>query len=380
MTEAEVASEIAQRMTRWRRARNRADRVEDAPLADRPVAPETLAAPSAATPAAPAVAGPAAGALPDTAGVRMERALRLAARKAAARLPLLIDAPVESLAALPEPESRTEQAAGHPHAMARSARRAPVRWAVIAAAVVGAGAIVVAIFLPLGQAPPPQLAPRAEAPPAESGASALRTPAPEARAPQQAPPPPAVAAALEQAPLATPAALPSPAKPTSKLPNLAARLKPDGTAATKPSPAPAAQPESAPFPSAPPASPPRAEPQHKSASPAARATGKDDDLNGAFEMMFSDGLGQRLPRRRSRPAPRRRHRLRAGAGTRRASSIRGESPLRAPTGWFGRIRGARAEPAPPRSVPRMAAGNAAGSSGPRPPFPPPCRPAPVCAP
>ncbi len=276
MSEAEVAAEIAQRMTRWRRARNRADRAEDAPPADQPAAPQTVAVPSDAA----AVAGPAAGALPDTDAARMARALRLAAGKAEARrLPADTSAEGPEAAAQPEPESRTEQSAVRPHAIARLARRAPVRWAVMAVAVVAAGAIVVAIFLPLGQGPPPQVVPEAKAPPADAGALALRTPAPEARAPQQAPP------ATATAPLPTPLAtlLPARLKPASKLPTLAARLKPDGTAAAKPSPAPTAQPESA---------PPRAEPQHKPAPPAARGTGKDDDLNDLFEQMFSDGLGQ----------------------------------------------------------------------------------------
>lgn len=291
MTEAEVAAEIAQRMTRWRRARNRADRTEGAPTADRPAAPQTPPAhPGAAVlPTAPAVAGPAAGALSDPAAARMERALRLAARKTARRLPV-IDAPAESpaieVAVQPEPENRADQAGGQPHAIARLTRRVPVRWAVIAAAVVAASALTVWIFLPLGQAPPPQVASRAEAPPADAGASALRAPAPEARAPQQAPP--------ATAPLPTPLAalLPARTKPASKLPTLAARLKPDGTAAAKPSPSPVVQPESVPLPSAPQAPPPRAEPQYKPAPPTAHGTGKDDDLNDLFEMMFSDGVAQ----------------------------------------------------------------------------------------
>ncbi len=288
MTQAEVAAEIAQRMTRWRRARNRADRAEGMPPVDRPAAPQTLAGQPGAvvTPAAPAIAGPAVGALSDHAAARMERALRLAARKTARRLPI-IDAPAESsaieVAAQPELENRADQAGGHPHAIARSDRRSPIRWVVISAAVVAAGVLAVAIFLPLAQAPPPQVASRAEAPPADAGASALRAPAPEARAPQQAPP--------ATAPLPTPLAalLPARTKPASKLPTLAARLKPDGTAAAKPSPSPVVEP---PLPSAPQAPPPRAEPQHKPAPPTAHETGKDDDLNDLFEMMFSDGVAQ----------------------------------------------------------------------------------------
>lgn len=290
MSEAEVAAEIAQRMTRWRRARNRAEQTEPAPRADRPAASQAVAVPSDAA----AVAGPVASALPDTDAARMARALRLAAGKAEARRLPAADTPAEGpeVAAQPEPESRTEQFVSRPHAIARLARRAPVRWAVMAAAVVAAGATVVSIFLPLGQGPPPQVAPKAEAPPADAGASALRTPAPEARALQQAPP--ATATAPLQTSLAT--LLPARIKPASKLPTLAARLKPDGTAATKPNPAPAAQPESAPPPSAAQAPPtraePRAEPQYKPAPPAARGTGEDDDLNDLFEQMFGDGVGQ----------------------------------------------------------------------------------------
>ena len=88
------------------------------------------------------------------------------------------------------------------------------------------------------------------------------------------------------------ALLPARIKPASKLPTLAARLKPDGTAAAKPSPPPAAQPASAPLPSAPQTPPPRAEPQYKPVPPAAPGTDRDDEFKDLFETMFSDGVGQ----------------------------------------------------------------------------------------
>ena len=275
MSEAEVAAEIAQRMTRWRRARNRGDRTEPALRADRPAAPSD----AAATPA-PTTMAPAAGALFNTAGARMERALQRATA-VRRRPPAVAESSAESIDVATPPETRTVQAAEHLHAIARLVRQA--RWPMVAAALLAAGAIAAWTLLPLGRAPP--VARQAETPPASPAA----TPAPDVRAasPVTAAPP----APAPQAPANAPTPVPARIKPGSKLPTLVARLKPDATTKPSPAPAQAARPESAP--SAPsPAPPPRSGPQKNSASETAHGTGKDDDLNDLFEQMFSDGLGR----------------------------------------------------------------------------------------
>ena len=297
MSEAEVAAEIVQRMTRWRRVNDRADATGRTSAAE-----PALALSAAPVDLQPAESPPAADRPPNakprpdlTGAARLERALRMAARKAVAPVPDAATQPVEettesAAGSAPGGDVRIDPAPRRAPALDSVAWQALSDWPVVAGAALLAIAIAGWLLMPRDLAPSPEVGPQV----ATEAASSVEAPAPIVVA-APTPPPVAVPPPAALAPPKTEAPMPATLKPVRPGPTLVARLKP-----TIPAAAPAAaKPVAAP----PVAAPPQPKPQQpqgqniQAQKPAddSSTSSDPDDIEDMLDWMFSDGLGRPLP-------------------------------------------------------------------------------------
>lgn len=300
MSEADVAAEIAQRMTRWRRAHRRAAATERGPPPG-PAAAQPAAPPAPQPPApqpAPDQPPPLMPELDMAKAARLERALRIAAGKAEL---LRAEPPVEEP---PPPKSPAAILRGYLDLALRRARaiglsgwQGPAYWSAIAGAAVVALMLAGWLLMPRGEPPVPQAARPAAAPPPFAAAPAKPASAPAAPAPQNA------AAPIPETPAPPQETVPLRAtlKPAWRGPTLVALLKPSAEAGAlaveKPSPAPEA---AAPVVAAPSAAAPAPKPQPRrtervpAQGPAQEGNGTGG-IEDVLDWMLSDGLQRRVP-------------------------------------------------------------------------------------